>query len=231
MNFDNSGEKEPHGRHAKIFLRSDNDGNARAPWLVAIELNRLLAVMLIFAFGLIGFLVIWHQMNPVTVKEPVYIEFQTGANNFVVLHRAGKDQSSIEGQIAREARRYVAIREPITKTDEGERYPQVMALSSDKVKTNFKNLYGGKDGLFLRDGFKREIKILRDSRLADGVHQVEFQTRDWVDGVTRQDKAPWVSWVATMAYEFQTKKVRYDDVVINPMGIQITEYTVTKRGE
>lgn len=205
--------------------------NPRAPWLVAIELNRLLAVMLIFAFGLIGFLVVWHQLNPVTIKEPIYIEFQTGANNFVVLHRAGSDVKSKDALIAREARRYVALREPITKTDESERYPQVMLLSSDKEKARFKAKYGGKDGLFLRDGFKREIKILRDARLATGVHQVEFQTRDWTDGISQQDKAPWVSWVVTMAYEFDTQKVRYDDVVINPMGWQTTEYTVTKRSE
>lgn len=205
--------------------------NPRAPWLVSIELNRLLAVMLIFSLGLIGFLVVWHQTNPVTVKEAVYIEFQTGANNFVVLHRAGKDQSSLQAQIAREARRYVALREPITKTDESDRYPQVMALSSDKVKAAFKLRYGGKDGLYLREGFKREVKIMRDSRLAEGVHQVEFKTRDWVEGVTKQETAPWVSWMATMAYEFSDKKIRYDDTVVNPLGIEFVEYTVTGRSE
>lgn len=207
------------------------EGNPRAPWLVAIELNRLLAVMLIFALGLIGFLVVWHQTNPVTIKEPIYIEFQTGANNFVVLHRAGKSQSSFEAQTAREARRYVAMREPITKTDESERYPAVMALSCDKERARFKDKYGGKDGLFLREGFKREIKVGRDVRLADGVHQVEFQTRDWVEGVTKQDKASWVTWVATMAYEFNDQKIRSDDVVLNPMGFQVCEYTVTRRSE
>jgi type IV secretory pathway component VirB8 len=205
--------------------------NPRAPWLVAIELNRLLAVMLVFSFGLIAFLVVWHQMNPVTKEVPVYIEFQTGANNFVVLHRAGGDLDSLAGQIAREARRYVALREPIDKASEGERYPQVMLLSSDKVKQAFKTQYGGKDGLYLREGFKREVRILRDARLAEGVHQVEFQTRDWTEGITHQDKAPWVSWVATMAYKFDTQKIRRDDVVINPLGWQTMEYTVTKRSE
>lgn len=216
-----------------MFKKKQGAGteNPRAPWLVAVELNRLLAVMLIFTLGLIGFLVVWHQTNPITIKEPIYIEFQTGANNFVVVHRAGQDQESLDAQIQREARRYIAIREPITKTDERERYGAVRALSSDKVWAVFKEKYGGKDGLFLREGFKREVRILRDDRLAEGVHQVEFETRDWVDGVTRQDKAPWVSWVATMAYELQTQKKRVDDVVINPLGFTVYEYTVTQRGK
>lgn len=213
-------------------MRNPAEGdNPRAPWLVAIELNRLLAVMAIFELGLIGFLVVWHQLRPVTIKEPVYIEFQTGANNFVVVARAGGDLASKAALVAREARRYVAMREPITRTDESERYPAVMALSSDKERARFKAKYGSKDGLYMRENFKREIRIQRDARLADGVHQVEFQTRDWIEGINQQDKAPWVSWVATMAYDFDAQKVRHDDIVINPMGWQTLEYTVTKRSE
>lgn len=211
--------------------KGDGSSSPLAPWKVAIELARLMAVLLFLSLGTNLFQFIWHQTHPLTVKEPVYVEFQTGANNFVTVARAGQDITRNDRLIAMEMRRYVAAREPKNNIDETERYTVVKALSSEKQWKDFKERYGGKDGLLACKECRRDIRILRDSRLTDGAHQVEFEMRDWKEGLMTQDSAPWVSWVATIAYEFVSEKKRFDDSAINGTGISVTEYNLSRRGK
>lgn len=214
----------------RFLLNPSRPDNPRAPWQVAIELARLSAVMSIIFVGVIVFLVIWHQTNPIVEKELFYVEFQTGANNVVRVVRAGKDVSSNEAIISMEARRYVMAREPVDGLGEyqADRYATVRQMSCEKVWNGFKQQYGGKDGVLSRKEFRREVKIEGDTRLADGAHMVEFKTRDWLDGVTSREEAPWKAWTVALAYSFEAQKVRYNDIGLNGTGFTVCEYNISR---
>ncbi len=202
--------------------------NPRAPWQVAIELNRLLAVLCIFELGLIGFLVVWHQLNPVTKQELDVVQFTTGANNFVRVIRAGKDVASREALVAMEAERYVMLRETINRVDDDSRYKTIRAMSVDKVWNAFKNTGSV---LLRQDGLKQEIFIVQNSKLANGAHQVEFQLRRYIDGMDDRSKVKCQNWLASMAYSFQDKNVVMNDVVKAFSGFTVEEYSLSKRSD
>lgn len=214
----------------RFLLNPHRTDNPRAPWLTAIELARLMAVVMIFMTGGMLFMVIWHQTNPIKEKEVIYVEFQTGGNNFVRVAKAGKEASRNHALISMEARRYVMAREPIDDRGEyqAERYATVRAMSCDKAWADFKNLYGAKDGILAQKEFRREVKIESDSRLADGAHLVQFKVRDWKEGITSREAAPWQSWAVTLAYSFEPQRVRYDEIGMNGTGFTVCEYNISR---
>lgn len=203
---------------------------AVVPWLVSLRLILVLAVLVVvFALALIG-MVAWHVTHPVKEKEPVYIEFMAAGDNFVRLTAAGEDIRANAVLVAREIRNYVRDRETVDKTTEGDRFPRVMALSGDGVAKRFKEANTGNDALWKRPGFKRVVKVTRDTSLGAGIHQVEFTTEDRMAEFPN-DPPSVRSWIATMRYEFKDQKVSHDRGLLNPMGLVFEEYTITMRSQ
>ncbi len=203
------------------------------PWLTCQRAAGVLAWVVVGqTAGIIG-LAAWHQTHPVTKEVPYYVEFSTGGNNFVRVTPAGEAVQGNQTLLSSVIRSYVIKREPITKTDEGGpegRYAYVEAQSTDQVFKTFKEMYGGKDSLYYKPGFKREVIITRDSPIGPwggGVHQVEFRTIDTIEGSGMEPIKN--EWVATMNYEFRPREVPADDKLLNPTGLFVTEYTVSRR--
>jgi type IV secretory pathway component VirB8 len=107
-------------------------------------------------------------------------------------------------------------------------------MSDGGVFQSFKAAYGPPHGLYYKEGLKRQVKITRDSALSDGIHQIEFETRDFIEGRPgdMQGAEPVkTEWVATITYAFSDKQVRANEAALdfNPMGLVITEYTIARR--
>lgn len=200
------------------------------PWLVSFRVILVLAGLVVFlGVGLVG-MVGWHISHPIVQKEPVYIEFMAAGDNFVRLSAAGEDIRANAPLVAREIRNYVRDRETVDKTTEGDRFPRVMALSGDQVAKRFKELNSTPDALWKRPGFKRTVKVTRDTSLGQGIHQVEFTTEDRMAEYPN-DPPSVRSWVATMRYDFKDQKVAYDKGLLNPMGLVFDEYTINMRSQ
>lgn len=217
----------------RFLLNPGREDTPRAPWIMAIELARLMFVLVLFLVLVAVFLLFWHVTHPIVVKEPLYVEFQSGGNNFVRIAAAGEDVTNNQALISMEMRRYVSAREPVDGMSDytADKYATVHYMSCDPVWNAFKNKYGGENGILARKEFRRDVRIISDSRLADGAHQVVFQTRDWLYGVTDRDSAPWQTWTASLGYSFDTSKRRFDDVGMNPTGIQICEYNLARSAQ
>lgn len=196
------------------------------PWLTAQKAARTLGWVVIAQTVVIAGLSIWHQLNPVTVKEPVYIEFQSSGNTVATIQRVSDSIARSALVIGAETRRYVADRETVDRTTESERYPRIFAMSDGALAKQFRETYGGADSLFKRDGFKRSVRIARDTPLGEGIHQVEIVTSD----TERAGTAPVVQeWIVTMTYEFRTEARSYEQGLLNPLGFTVLEYTISKR--
>lgn len=163
---------------------------------------------------------------PLKEKSTEIYEFVPANMAFVRISKADDELTARTMLIAATLRNYVVARELIDHTTESERYPAVVAMSSDTVTARFKELYGRDDAPAKRKDFKRNILVNSDSQLSEGVHQVEFVTDDSLDGRTGKRS---LEWIATIAYEFRPQEVKYSERFLNPLGIFVTEYTLAAR--
>lgn len=215
---------------AKADLQAPN-----APWLTALKTARLLGWLLaVSVLANVGMGFSMSLLFPLKEIKPIFYEFKDSNDNFVMVQAAEGNLRANGRLIAMFLRQYVDDRETVDKqTEETIRYPRVMSMSDDAVATNFKNVYGNKStGLYFREGFKRAVNITRDASLDYGLHQIEFQTIDTIEGKAgeAQGREPTVNeWVATVSYDFSNQLVSYDKSLMNPMGIFIQEYTLSKR--
>lgn len=199
----------------------------RIPWIQCQRNNRLLAFVVVLLLAALIWSVVWHATHPITREVVRYVEFQTGGNNFVVVPAAGGTVKNNDLLLSVDVRRYVMSRELITKTDEAQRYAVVKQMSSPQVFQKFRDVYGRKDSMLYRDGLKRNVIILQDSPIAEGVHQIEYVTEDTIEGQIMPPVR--TTWTATMAYEYAEVSTKRDEALLNARGMNITEYTIRKR--
>jgi len=199
-----------------------------APYMQSIRNNKILAICFVASIILNILLVISFMfLLPMKEKVPYIIEFSSGTNNFVTVQKAGGVITNEKALISMFMRMYVTSREKIDHATESEiRYPRVMSMSSQEVRTKFQRIYGDKtNGLYFKKGLERKIQIIRDSYLAKGLHQVEFETIDSYD--FKKDEKQY--WIATLQYTFVDRKVSYDERLLNPLGFLVLKYSITRR--
>jgi len=216
----------------------------------AIQNNILLSRLLAFALLIIVGQLVFHQINPMVIEKPVYIEFRSSSNNFVKVSAAGRDIRANRALVEASIRRYLVDRERVDKVSEIIRYRRVMAMSSDKVGEFFREKYGADDAPFKSEGQKREIDITRAVELVPGIYQLEYTVTDTFSEAQRSfttknergrsntdsryyntKPAQTARWVATIAYEFREQNVTYDEHLMNPIGLFITNFSLSRRKE
>lgn len=204
------------------------------PWWQALRLNRILAliicglilVIIALAFALAA-------LAPLKTVETVYVEFQSSGNNFVRLLPAGGDMRNNRALIGYFLRRYVSDREQVDhQTEKDIRYPRVAAMSSRDELSLFKTIYMDKENSPFYTLEKREIEILLDVPVVDyvsgqtGIHRIDFKTIDRALG----KKDPVVQeWSATITYAFGAQYVAHEEAILNPAGLYVGKYVVSKR--
>jgi type IV secretion system protein VirB8 len=201
------------------------------PWLVSLKLNRFLTIIVVVqSFVIVGMATSYVFLFPLKEKIPIIVEFSNGTNNFAIVQKGNEEIRSNANLIEMLLTRYVTDRETVDKiTEEPIRYPRVMAMSSPTLGADFRRTYGDKTmGLYFKEGFKRSIRVTRSSSLAPGVFQLEFVATDTLDGRGGENKS---EWVATMDYGFSDQLVKYDERLLNPVGMFISEYTLSRRSK
>jgi len=206
----------------------DQGESLALPWVQAVTTNKVLAVLLVLSMvGNICMAFGFSYLFPLKTIEPVIVEFSSSRNNFVTVASGRQNLTSNFMLIRHFLRQYVVQREKIDKITEEQRYQVVYAMSGDEVSQSFRAVYGDPEkGLFFIDKFKRDITITRDDPLAKGIHQVEFITTDTYDDERGTEES---EWVATISYKFVDQMVTYSEADFNPLGLIVTEYSLSKR--
>lgn len=199
--------------------------------IIAMRNQRILGRCFI-ASVLLNMVLIVTNVSMFPLKEivPYIVEFKNADTNVVTIERADQGVRGNAKLLSTLMRGYVSDRESVDKiTEKGIRYPRVRHMSTDNVWNAFLSLYGNKDvGPLFKDGLKRYIRFTSDSALAEGIHQVEFQRIDTLDG--QQGEAV-SKWIATIRYTFVERKVTEAEALMNPTGLVVTEYTIKARQE
>ena len=180
----------------------------------------------------------YHLLLPLKKIEPVYIALDMSSKDFVYKMIPLETLEGRESLAKYFLRNYVVARETVDRITEHDRVRQVLAMSTGSVFKSFENLMtNSRNGLYTIEGFKREIKVIRDAPVARKgadylIHEVEFITLD-----TNEKKFPGQveenQWNVKIAYRFVPQKVQAEENggLLNPAGIQVLEYTVSKREE
>lgn len=221
----------PNEPHAEQDLKEISFPEApRVPFLRMQSMNRVLGYICFTLIAIILALVIAIiSLFPLKTKELVLVQLDPATNNRYLLAKADEALQSIPNLISTILRTYVVDREKINQVDEALRYVRVQAMSNEYVFKAFTDIYSNKESSPLyQEGLKRDIQITNDRSLAEGIHQVEF-TR--IDTQEKTHAQVTTKWVAQMTYGFADRKGSIEDKLLNPLGIFVVQYSLTKRQE
>lgn len=221
-----------------MFKKRKKD-NPSVPWLQAVTNFRVsVFINVVLGVVILGQGIALSTLWPLKTIEPIYVEFQHSTNSFVVVQRAGRNVRANTQLISMFLRSYVSSRETVDKITENDRYRFVVALSGPETARVFKELYGDKDrGLYYQEGKKRYVHIISDNDLGANIHQIMMETSDIDERIDKDnDGHPDVmktEWIITLKYGFYDQYVNLDPrkegaSLLNPMGIQIEEYSIKK---
>lgn len=192
----------------------------------AIRNNKILTLVVVLltvlSVVLSGFVI---SLFPLKTTETIFYSFDRPGDNFVRIDKVNGSLAGNQLLVSSMLRRYVKDRETIDRVTEIERYPNIMSMSSNRIGNKFREEYGGDKSPLQQEEFKRQIRVVRDSYIDRGIHQVEFVTEDFRAGRLVASS----TWVASLAYEFDQSVVAYEARYINPIGIFVTEYSLAER--
>ena len=102
----------------------------------------------------------------------------------------------------------------------------IQEMSTNKVYQDFLDNVAKKAISIIKSkGMERAVKILSVNELADGVWQVEYETRDMYPDSAQ----PEISyWTASLSVAYRRKVVKYDDRLKNPVGFTVTRYALSR---
>lgn len=194
------------------------------------------------AVGMLSFLflviaVLYHQFNPVTLKEPFVLRVNdtTGAVTEV---STVKDQEKTYGEVVDKffVADFIRSYENYNFNSIQDDYDKTILMSNDAVGNQYRKIYEdtpatansaavpARDKQLGQQGV-RKVKILSVVPDIDkGIATVRFQTE-----TTGGNQSTLVeSWVATVTYEYVNAKIDDNVRLLNPLGFVVTSYRVDK---
>ena len=171
-----------------------------------------------------------YQVLPLYRVEPFLLTFQNRSEqvyNIQPIKEGLRNQKAITEVFVRE---YVLLRSSFSRDIpemEARWMPggPVQELSAANVYQDFLNNTAKRALDIIRNrGLSREVKILSVNELANGIWQVEYETRDMYPESTK----PEVNyWTASLNVGYRKKTVKYGDRLKNPVGFTVTRYALT----
>lgn len=200
-----------------------------ASYRQAITVNELLKKVVIGLTVLsIVLAVVLGSLFPLKEVRYKLYEFSSSGQSFKRIDDANglvKRESALIGFLMRQ---YVHSRETIDRQTQMHRTRLVHQHSSEQVYDKFKDRYKKLDTQ-LGEAGKRIITIELDNPFNNDwdrkIHEVEFSTKD----SSEKGQVIVRKWKAVIGYRFNRQKIRIDDLIQNPLGIEITDYETIAR--
>lgn len=170
------------------------------------------------------------QVLPLYRVEPFLLTFQNRSEqvyNIQPIREGLRNQKAITEVFVRQ---YVLLRSSFMR-DSSEMEARwsadgpVKEMSSPKVYQDFLDNTAKKALQVINSrGLSRDVKILSVNELANGIWQVEYETRDMYP----ESVQPEVNyWTASLNVTYRKKSVKYGDRLKNPVGFTVTRYSLT----
>jgi type IV secretory pathway component VirB8 len=102
----------------------------------------------------------------------------------------------------------------------------IQEMSTNQVYQDFLDNVAKKAVSIIKNqGMTRDVKILSVNELADGVWQVEYETKDMYP----DSASPEVSyWTASLNVGYRRKTVKHGDRLKNPVGFTVVRYALSR---
>ena len=195
----------------------------------AIRNNRLLAKVLVVLTLIIlieaGVIV---SLFPLKTTEHILYEFSSSGQTFYRISSAEDLLSREKALVKMFMRRYIFDRETIDNLTEKVRFNRVGLQSLDSIFIAFEDLYI-KIKQNIGDTGTRKIIIETDHAFNNNfnsfVYVVNFQAISANDKKQINNKY----FKAVIGYQVVAQKIRLDDLVQNPLGIEVVSYAIYAR--
>lgn len=171
------------------------------------------------------------QVIPLYRVEPFLLTFQNRSEqvyNIQPLTVELRNRKSITEVFVRE---YVLLRStfPSDVAEVESRWMPggpIQEMSSNTVYQDFLDNVAKKAvSLIKNQGMTRDVKILSINELADGVWQVEYETKDMYPDSARPEVG---YWTASLNVGYRRKTVKYGDRLKNPVGFTVRRYALSR---
>ncbi len=184
----------------------------------------------------------YQALLPLKEVKPVYIGLDMSDDNFVY---ELIPVESVEGRLSIAKfflRQFIEDWGTIDRVEENNRIDRIYAMTTEEVFAEFMRIRDSKErdpetgeyiGLHHIEGFKREIRILRDAEIKQRgdirTHEIDFLTID--TNSKRKEERSVHEWNAKISYVFQPMKIHYeeDGSMLNPSSMLVIENSITHR--
>ena len=224
--------KRPTGRRATVKAGKDEAFVANIAEKRYLWTARAFAVVtaLSLCCNLVLILAIF-QVVPLYRVEPFLLTFQNRSEqvyNIQPITNELRNKKAITEVFVRE---YVLLRSTFS-SDVAEVEARwmpggpIQEMSENKVYQDFlDNVAKRAVSIIKTKGMERNVKILSVNELAEGVWQVEYETRDMYPDSAQPEIG---YWTASLNVGYRRKRVKYGDRLKNPVGFTVLRYALTR---
>ena len=195
-----------------------------------VKSRKVWQMLALFSFLFACVAVLYHQFNPVTIKEPfvLRVDNATGAVDAVAtIQEEEKTYGEVVDTyfIASFVKNYESYNNYSIQDD----YDKTVLMSADPVAKRYMSIFDSTGGNVGRDAYlgtqgTREVNIISVVPNIDkGVATIRFETQETSSQGTQNE-----SWVATLTYEYVAASIDADIRLLNPLGFVVTSYRVDK---
>ena len=171
------------------------------------------------------------QVVPLYRIEPFLLTFQDRSEQVYNIQRMTVDLRNRKAITEVFVREYVLLRSTFTSdiSEVETRWMPggpIQEMSTNSVYQDFLDNVAKKAvGIIKNQGMTRDVKILSVNELADGVWQVEYETKDMYPDSAEPEIG---YWTASLNVGFRRKRVKYGDRLKNPVGFTVGRYALSR---
>jgi len=170
---------------------------------------------------------------PLKEIRPMILTLSDQKNQVLRVEPIEKNVKGIQLITEKLAMRYVELRETFDFVTDNERYVELQNLSSSTLFEAYWQMIKPENPKsprkkFLENKLTRSVHIKNCISLAPSAantYRIEWESIDCREGQEVDRK----QWISTMAFRFEEREVRYEDQYINPLGLMVTNYTISKK--
>ena len=221
-----SGQRSAQTSSSDVDLFVANVGEKRYLWTArAFAIITALSICCNFVLILAIF-----QVMPLYRVEPFLLTFQNRSEQVYHIRPVIGEVRSQKAITEVFVREYVLLRSSFTR-DLAEMEARwgvdgpIKEMSSPRIYDDFvRNTAKKALDIIQSRGLTREVKVLSVNELANGIWQVEYETKDMYPESVR----PEVNyWTAALSVRYRRKTVKFGDRLKNPVGFTVDKYSLT----
>ena len=201
-----------------------------AKWLTHYAVTAALILGLV-CMGLMGVI---FALMPLREVRPFLVMTQDRSDQVIRIEPLVLSKKANHMLLDSMVRHYVLLREPIDLQSEPHRWGKVLKFSHEPLAKAFYDLYKQENPQspfkkFKQEGITRSVVILSSASLAPSAPDVWQVEWDSIDKKDTQEIGR-ARWVSTLTISLSKQEISYEDQYLNPIGFEVTHYTVSKKG-